>query len=58
MRLSSAGAVCVAFVMVAAAIGVIASRSLVPGFARLTSDQAQTTTVGAIAAHLPLLRGD
>ena len=58
MRLSSAGAVFFASAMVATAIGVIASRSLVPGFARLTSDQIQITTVGAIAAHLPLLRGD
>jgi hypothetical protein len=48
----------VASAMVAAAVGVIASRSLMPGFARLTSDQVQATTVGAIAAHLPLLRGD
>jgi hypothetical protein len=44
--------------MVAAAIGVIASRSLVPGFARLTSGDAQATTLGAIATHVPLLRGD
>jgi hypothetical protein len=58
MRLSSAGAVFVAFTMVAAAIGVVASRSLVPGFARLTNDEAQATTFGVITAHLPLLRGN
>jgi hypothetical protein len=58
MRLSSAGAVFIAFAMVAAAIGVIASHALVPGFARLTTDQVQTTTAGVTAAHLLLLRGD
>jgi hypothetical protein len=58
MRLSSAGAVCVAFTIVAAAIGVIASRALVPGFARLTSEQPQPTIVGMGSVHLPLSRGD
>jgi hypothetical protein len=48
----------VAFTMVAAAIGVIASHALVPAFARLTSDEAQAATFGVITAHLPLLRGD
>ena len=62
MRLSAVGAIFFASMMVAAAIGVIASHALVPGFARLTrdalSDQAQTTTLGVIATHVPLLRGD
>lgn len=58
MRLSSAGAVFVAGAMVAAAIGVIASRALVPGFARLTSDHAQATTVGMSSAEPPLSRRD
>ena len=63
MRLNAAGAVFVAFAMVAAAIGIVASRALVPGFTRLTSDEAPTTsvgatTVGATATHAPLLRRD
>jgi hypothetical protein len=58
MRLSSAGAAFVACAMVAAAIGVIASRALVPGFARLTSERAQATIVGMDSVHLPLSRGD
>jgi hypothetical protein len=58
MRLGSAGAVFFAFAMVAAAIGVIASRALVPGIARLTSDHAQTTTVGIGSMHLPLSHDD
>ncbi|HEX3970545.1 MAG TPA: hypothetical protein VHX19_04440 [Stellaceae bacterium] len=58
MRVSSAGAVFVAFTLVAAAIGVIASRALVPGFARLTSERPQTTIVGMGSVHLPLARGD
>lgn len=62
MRLNAAGAVFVAFAMVAVAIGIIASHALQPGFARLTGDEPQTTigatTIGVIAAHIPLLRGD
>lgn len=61
MRLGAAGAVFVASAMVAAAAGVIASHALVPGFTRLTSGDVQAataTTLGAIATHLPLLRGD
>jgi hypothetical protein len=46
----------VAGAMVAAAIGVIASHSLVPGFARLTSDQARTTSLGVATTIQP--RGD
>lgn len=57
MRLSAAGAVFVAFIMVAAAAGIIASHVLLPGFARLTGDETRTTA-GAIAPHFPLLRGD
>ena len=58
MRMSAAGAVFVAFVMVAAAIGIIASHVLLPGFARLTGDETRATTTGAITPHIPLLRGD
>jgi hypothetical protein len=58
MRLGSAGAAVVTGAMVAAAIGVIASHALIPGFARLTSDQVQTTSLGVATSHLPLLRGD
>jgi len=38
MRLSAAGAVFIAVAMVATAIGVIASNTLAPGFARLAGD--------------------
>lgn len=63
MRLNAAGAVFLACTMVAAAISIVASHALQPGFARLTGDESQATTIGAttlgaIAAHLPLLRGD
>jgi hypothetical protein len=58
MRLNAAGAVFVAFAMVAAAIGVIASRALVPGFSRMTSNETQAPTIGATAPHAPLLRGN
>ncbi len=57
MRLGSAGAVFFAFAMVMAAVG-FAGHALVPGIARLTSDHAQTTTVGIGSTHLPLSRGD
>jgi hypothetical protein len=61
MRLNAAAAVFVAFAMVAAAIGIIASRALVPGFARLTSDAPATTigatSIGGTATQTPLLRG-
>jgi hypothetical protein len=58
MRLDAAGAVFVAFALVAAAIGIIASHALVPGFTRLTSDETPSTTAGATATHAPLLRRD
>jgi hypothetical protein len=48
----------VASAMVAAAIGIIASHALMPGFARLTSDDAHATILGVITTHVPLLRGD
>ena len=63
MRLRAAGAVFLAFAMVAAAIGIIASRALIPGFARLTGDGAPTaaigaTTMGASTLHALLSRDD
>jgi Na+/H+-dicarboxylate symporter len=58
MRLNAAAAVFVAFAMMAAAIGIIASHALVPGFTRLTSDGTRATTDGATATHAPLFRGD
>ena len=58
MRLNAAGAVFVATAMVAAAIGIIASRALVPGFTRLTSEDAPSPTIGAMTAHVPLSRGN
>ena len=58
MQLRSTGALVLACTLVAAAIGVIASHALVPGIARLTNNQPQSTTLGVISAHLPLLRGD
>jgi len=58
MRLNAAAAVFVAFAMVAAAIGIIASHAPVPGFTRLTSDGTRATTDGATATHAPLFRGD
>jgi Na+/H+-dicarboxylate symporter len=58
MRLNAAGAVFVACAMVAAAIGIIASRALLPGFTRMTSDETLSTTAGAVATHAPLLRHD
>ena len=58
MRMGAAGAVFVASAMVAAAIGIIASHALMPGFARLTSDDEHATTLGVITTHVPLLRGD
>lgn len=58
MRLNAAGAVFVAFALVATAIGIIASHALVPGFARLTGDETHTTTIGVAATHGALLRGD
>jgi len=55
MRLSAAGALFIAFAMVGAAIGIVASHALFPGFVRL-SDQAQATTVGSTTTQLPLSR--